>query len=518
MMQATALVWMMVLLGLVATNWLRRLAPLRSELPGKALLTTAALLLLALAGSPALDRWLPWLALPLGLWVVVPLLLPRVAAAGGWRLALGLVTVLYWSEGGRNGLRRLLAQTALQRGEGARALALLPSASAEAFAAQAQALLGDWPAVLAVPLPPLREAPAGWVARVEALLAVGDAPAAREIASQLRAELERGGPQPPLYRAVILAEAHIDAEQGNLRRLQLMLESPPVGVPVEIWYALLARAMERLGERERALRLHAEAYRVASPARRRQHGEVLDAAGWPRPRTLQVTGRAPATVALVGVIAAAYLGQSWLDLSLGAITLGNIRVNASSVASALLLGIPELPTHDAPWRMLSYAFVHGNLLHVGFNLWVLFDLGRMVEVRRGPGYLLASFTLGALLGGWLTANQQAGEVLVLVGASGGVLGVAGAWLADLSRRRDASDRAQLRSLVQWLALMAFISLALPFVSWWGHLGGVLGGALWGFARLGLPPARGIDVVAGGAAALALAWALGQALRVVSLLL
>jgi membrane associated rhomboid family serine protease len=513
MMQATALVWMMVLLGLVATHWLRRLAPLRSELPGKALATTAALLWVALAGSPLLDRAWPWLALPVGLWVIAPLLIPRLAAAGGWALALGAVNALYWSAAGRDGMRRLLTQTALRQGEGARALALLPSAASESFAAQAHALLGDWAAVLAVPLPPPREAPAGWAARVEALLAVGEGQAAAEMASRLRAELERGGSQPSLYRAVILAEAHIDAEQGNLRRMPVMLESTPVGVPVEVWYALLARAMERLGERERALRLHAEAYRVASPARRRQHAEVLDAAGWPKPRTLQVVGRAPATVALVGFLAAAYLGQTWLDLSLGTLTLGNLRLNASSVASALLLGVPEFPTRDAPWRFLSYAFVHGNLLHVGLNLWVLWDLGRMVEARRGPGYLVAAFTVGAFVGGWLTANQQAGEVLVLVGASGGVLGVAGAWLADLSRRQDASDRAQLRNLVQWLVLMAFISLALPFVSWWGHLGGVLGGALWGFARLGLPAARSVDRIVGGLAALALAWALGQVLVV-----
>ena len=76
-------------------------------------------------------------------------------------------------------------------------------------------------------------------------------------------------------------------------------------------------------------------------------------------------------------------------------------------------------------------------MHVGFNLWVLFDIGRMVEVRRGPGYLAAAFVAGTAMGAYLTSVAQAGETLVLVGASGGVLGVAGALLADVAAGRGA---------------------------------------------------------------------------------
>lgn len=518
MNQTIAMVWLSVLLGVLVTHWLRRLAPLLSELPGKALLSTLLLAAVAISGSAVSAFTMVWLALPVTAWLVVPLLLPSLARAGGWSLALALVNALYWTPRGRDGLRRLVAQTALVQGDGARALAALPRADGEAFAAQAQALLGDWSAVLAIELPAGAHAPAGKVARVEALLAQGRRGEAVAVAQALRVELERGGVQPLLYRAVVLAEAHIDAAEGNVRRLGETLENPPAGVPVAVWFGLLARAAEQAGERERALRLHAEAYRVASPLRRAAHAAVLDAAGRARPAPLRAVGRTPATGVLVALIGLAYAGQWWLDRSLGSFTIAGFSVDPSAIAAALLLGFPDVPASTAPWRTLSYAFVHGNVLHVGLNLWVLWDLGRMVEVRRGRGYLLAAFALGTWLGGWLTATVQAGEALVLVGASAGVLGVAGAWLADLSRRRSASDRAQLRSLVQWLVLMAFISLALPFVSWWGHLGGVLGGMLWGFVRLGLPSDRRFDLIAGVAAALALAWAAGQALRVAWLLL
>jgi hypothetical protein len=57
-------------------------------------------------------------------------------------------------------------------------------------------------------------------------------------------------------------------------------------------------------------------------------------------------------------------------------------------------------------------------------------------------------------------------------------------------------------------------VAIPNVSLWGHVGGVVGGLLWGFARQGLPAGAGLDRMAGGAAVAALALAFAQVVRVV----
>jgi membrane associated rhomboid family serine protease len=64
----------------------------------------------------------------------------------------------------------------------------------------------------------------------------------------------------------------------------------------------------------------------------------------------------------------------------------------SSIAAAFGLGVPGFPFSDAWWRYLSYAFVHGGIIHIGFNVWVLLDLGRVYEARRGWGDLMAAFT------------------------------------------------------------------------------------------------------------------------------
>jgi rhomboid protease GluP len=202
----------------------------------------------------------------------------------------------------------------------------------------------------------------------------------------------------------------------------------------------------------------------------------------------------------------------------GTLGVGRFALDASSVAAAFALGIPGFPEAGAWWRFLSYAFVHGGLVHVGFNLWVLVDIGRIYETRRGWGSLLAAFVAGTAMGSYLTGLAQAGQTVLLVGASGGVLGVAGALLADVLRSRDASDRVLLRGLAQWMVLIALLSVVVPNVSLWGHVGGVVGGVLWGFVRQGLPRDSRVDVVAGVLAAVALALAAGQVLRVAAGLL
>ena len=96
---------------------------------------------------------------------------------------------------------------------------------------------------------------------------------------------------------------------------------------------------------------------------------------------------------------------------------------------------------------------------------------------------------------------------IVIGASGGILGLGGALLADVLRGRGAQDRALTRSLLQWIAFIVLFSVAIPNVSLWGHVGGLLGGLLWGFVRQGLPQTRTVDRAAGVLSVGLLAYAL-----------
>jgi len=228
---------------------------------------------------------------------------------------------------------------------------------------------------------------------------------------------------------------------------------------------------------------------------------------------------ATATLALSGALVLAYVVQNLANRTWGVVTVLGQTFDVSFFTGAFMLNYPGIPGIHAWWRLLTYAYLHANLVHIGFNVWVLVDLGRLYEQRRGWGNLLAAFVAGTAMGAYLTSLAQAHQPLVLVGASGGILGVAGALLADAMRSRSVADRALLRGLLQWMVLIAVFSVAVPNVSLWGHAGGVVGGVLWGLARQGLPAGRRFDQAAGTAAVLAmvvaLAIAVTTAVRVLS---
>lgn len=181
---------------------------------------------------------------------------------------------------------------------------------------------------------------------------------------------------------------------------------------------------------------------------------------------------------LLVVLAAMYL----LELATGA-----------PDSTRVLLGLgalePEAVRHGEPWRLLSYAFLHGNLLHIGSNAFVLHRLGGSLERVIGPTRFLIVYAVSALGGGLLVLAFGDG---VTVGASGAIWGLMTAQFALVFRDRGllpAPLRAQLRrGGTEMLLINGALSL-LPGISLAGHLGGGLAGAaLWwtGWLAPGLP--------------------------------
>lgn len=504
MTPASLLLLVVAVAGASAVRWATRLAPLTSELPAKTLIATLLSAYAAAGGLGwlAVPGWLATLALAVApVYVFTPLLLVYLVRGGGWRPALALTRLLYWSEGGRAALGRLLAQAALQEGDPEAALALAPKRDA-LLLSQAHLLEGEWEAVLALEPPD----PAGGAAdnahlvaaaRIEALLELGRVEQARYEAEALRTRYEAGVPGPLGHRAVVLSEARLRAHDGDFEGVRRLLEQPLMGVRPATLYRLLGFGAERAGRADVAARAYSAAYAASQGRQRERLGQDLDRLGVARPpRARQLATRPLATYLLAAALATAYLGQVLFDRGYGLVRSMGTLFYPSNVVAAFLQNLPALPADGAWWRYLSYAFVHGNLVHIGFNLWVLFDIGRLYEKRRGWGDLLAAFALGTAAGAYLTTVFQAGQQLVLVGASGGILGMAGALLAEAVLGRSAADRLLLRSLLQWMALILLFSVALPQVSLWGHAGGALGGFVYGLARLRLPLGQRFSQAAG----------------------
>ena len=140
---------------------------------------------------------------------------------------------------------------------------------------------------------------------------------------------------------------------------------------------------------------------------------------------------------------------------------------------------PNFPAQPVT-MFLSYAVLHVGMGHLAGNLAGLFWLGREVEARRGPLGLVAIW-IGAALGGAVAFGLLAPGTAPMVGASGAVFGLGGAWVVQnwQEDRREGQDA--LRPALWALGLFVALNLLSWLwedgaLAWQTHLGGALAGA------------------------------------------
>ena len=123
------------------------------------------------------------------------------------------------------------------------------------------------------------------------------------------------------------------------------------------------------------------------------------------------------------------------------------------------------------WRLFSVALVHGGLTHLFFNMFSLLVLGNPVEAALGKARFLTIF-LVSLLTGSLASIYLNSYPHVSVGASGGVFGLFGAFIA---MRKMISEGV--RDIYVIIGLNFVFGFILGGVDWRAHLGGLVGGYL-----------------------------------------
>ena len=80
------------------------------------------------------------------------------------------------------------------------------------------------------------------------------------------------------------------------------------------------------------------------------------------------------------------------------------------------------------WRLLTCVFIHGGLLHIAFNMWCLWDLGRLAESVYGHWTFAAVYLITGLAASLGSLFRNPG--VLSVGASGAIFGIAGALVAS----------------------------------------------------------------------------------------
>ena len=152
---------------------------------------------------------------------------------------------------------------------------------------------------------------------------------------------------------------------------------------------------------------------------------------------------------------------------------------------------PELfPDKQIALSILVSMFLHGGLAHLGFNMLFLWVFGNNIEDRLGPILFLAFYLVGGLAATLAHVLVGPSSTVPVIGASGAIAAVMGAYLCWYPRPGDHLRPADLRFPLraQWLLIawfvLQFFTQASSGVAWVAHVGGFLFGVTVGL--LGRP--------------------------------
>ena len=133
------------------------------------------------------------------------------------------------------------------------------------------------------------------------------------------------------------------------------------------------------------------------------------------------------------------------------------------------------------WRLLTYMFLHGGLMHIGFNMWCLWDLGALCESLYGRWTYAAIYLTTGIAGGLASAGWNPN--VSSVGASGAIFGLAGALISAFALGEfslpSIAIRSTLRSLVLFAVVNLFLGGLIAHVDNACHVGGLVSGLVMG---------------------------------------
>lgn len=163
-------------------------------------------------------------------------------------------------------------------------------------------------------------------------------------------------------------------------------------------------------------------------------------------------------------------------------------IPARVTAAALGHGDPA----GAALTLVSHMFVHGGLLHLGLNLIFLAWVGRYVEWVAGRGRFLLLYLVAGLVGALAQLLVEPASVQPVVGASGAISGIFGAYVVIFAQHRAQARRlfglalssdtlSSLWIAATWIGLQLLTGLVFSGggfgIAIWTHIGGFLTGLI-----------------------------------------
>jgi rhomboid protease GluP len=133
------------------------------------------------------------------------------------------------------------------------------------------------------------------------------------------------------------------------------------------------------------------------------------------------------------------------------------------------------------WRLLTYMFLHGGLMHIAFNMWCLWDLGALCESLYGRWTYAAIYVITGIAAGLTSVAWNPG--VLSVGASGAIFGLAGALIASFYLGEfslpSIAIGGTLRSLLFFVGFNVLFGSMFPGIDNAAHFGGLISGLILG---------------------------------------
>ena len=181
------------------------------------------------------------------------------------------------------------------------------------------------------------------------------------------------------------------------------------------------------------------------------------------------------TYGIMAITVLVYIAQYFSQVTFGVDIPANLGMKAN-----------DLIAQGQFWRLFTPMFLHGNLLHIGFNMYALYLFGPGLERHFGHARFLALYFLSGFAGNVGSLMFSAAPSLGSSTAIFGLLGAEAVFLFQNQKILGGMARRALNNII----LIEVINLAIglsPGIDNWGHLGGLVGGTL--FAWIGGPILR-----------------------------
>jgi membrane associated rhomboid family serine protease len=321
------------------------------------------------------------------------------------------------------------------------------------------------------------------LAEGQRLLDAGDLDAAVAILAPLT-----GHPDPDLgsaaWLAIGTARYRLDQEADALVAWRQAAERG--GASSWLGWRSVAEQEVRDGNLEEAVAAYREADHDAPPEER---GAIANRIAW----LLKETGHDFASRRQFNRARGAYATyQAWITWSIVAINVVVFLVDGVLSSQGIGFDAGSGPLSEAGavfgpavaagewWRLFTGAFLHLGILHIAFNMYALWLFGPIMEQMYGHVEYAVIYLLCALGGNVLTILAAPDNPAL--GASGAIFGLFGLAFV-VSRRRHLLLGPQARSMLSQvgtlLVLNLIITFTIPFISWTGHVGGLVVGGVIG---------------------------------------